>query len=61
MITADRSIIGLGLYTVPQAARIIRVSLEGKPKLPPASTISRWLHGTVVPYRGQPREYPPCR
>lgn len=59
MVTTERSIIGLGLYTVPQAARIIRVSLEGRPKLPPASTISRWLRGTVVPYRGQFREYAP--
>ncbi len=59
MITADRSVIGVGLYTASQAAGIIRVSLEGKEKLPSTSTIRRWLRGTVVPYGEERREYAP--
>ncbi len=59
MVTTEQSIIGKGLYRVDQAARIIRVSLSGKDKLPPASTVYNWVRGRPSAYAGQRQRYAP--
>lgn len=42
--------LGIGYYTVPEAARLIRM---------PARTINRWLGGYGFRSKGQPRRMPP--
>ncbi|MCJ2013523.1 hypothetical protein [Methylobacterium sp. J-076] len=42
--------LGIGFYTVPEAARLIRM---------PARTINRWLGGYAYGSGGEPRRMPP--
>lgn len=47
---ANPTLLGRGVYTIPQAARLARV---------PAASIRRWMFGYRYDYRGQTVERPP--
>src|SRR5262245_51927464 len=49
-MTGNGSLLGLGIYTIPEAARLTRV---------PISSIHRWTHGYTFVRRGERRWSPP--